>query len=320
VASVIIAIDESGSFEPESDERSFFVAVHLRQRKTLYDLKRRQHEAWERSIPRSAKNAKGEIKGSALNDDDLLRFARQVVRSRPVIGITPYAVRGLDNPPKIVDKHRAVVETSTRVGVQLYNSQGKLALGLTVNDFGNWYRNLGYVQYMKTRMLGWCIHTALVNTVGHSISGGYDTDELPRIRYKIDRDFIKQPQHLVFWRILLRNQIWAASKYDPLPILDSWKEDHPFLETIDGERHGSITEIFQDRTEFLYSHQHFEIRIADAVATILNRFFNRGRCTDAYKLIAEAFLRDGKLHQAVLNDFDLTAYRYDPADNPWART
>jgi hypothetical protein len=226
--------------------------------------------------------------------------------------------RRVDNPPQIVEKHPAVVEISTRTGVELYNGQGKVALGRTVNDFGNWYRNLGHVQYMKTRMLGWCIHTALVNAVGHAISGGYDRDELPRIRYKIDRDFIKEPRHQVFWRILSRNQTWDGSKYDPLPFLDSWKEDHPFLETIDGEKHTCITEIFQERTEFVASHQHFEIRIADAVATILSRFFNQGQCTDAYRLITGAFLRDGKVHQAILNDFDLSGYRYNPADNSWA--
>jgi hypothetical protein len=113
---VIIGVDECGSFAPESTERSFFVAVHLRQRKALFDLKRRQHEVWERTLPRSAKNAKGEIKGSGLSDDDLLRFTRKVVLSHPVIGITPYAVRGVDNPPEIVEKHRAVAEISTRAG------------------------------------------------------------------------------------------------------------------------------------------------------------------------------------------------------------
>jgi hypothetical protein len=24
------------------------------------------------------------------------------------------------------------------------------------------------------------------------------------------------------------------------------------------------------------------------------------------------------VHQAILNDFDLSGYRYNPADNPWA--
>lgn len=39
---MIIAIDESGAFAAGSVKRSFSVAVHIRQRKTLYRLERSQ--------------------------------------------------------------------------------------------------------------------------------------------------------------------------------------------------------------------------------------------------------------------------------------
>src|SRR5277367_2972448 len=110
---MIVAIDECGSFAPESSDLSFFVAVHLRQRKTLLDLKRMQFMRWEHSLPSSLKNAKGEIKSSHVADDDLLRFAQEVVRAHPVVGISPYSMRGIDNPLSVVEKHRAV----TKIGV-----------------------------------------------------------------------------------------------------------------------------------------------------------------------------------------------------------
>lgn len=68
------------------------------------------------------------------------------------------------------------------------------------------------------------------------------------------------------------------------------------------------------------SHDHFEIRIADIVSTIVSRFFNRRRCTQAYSLVRKCFLADGKMRQLVLNDFDMNEYRYDPNDNPWRIT
>ena len=316
---MIVAIDECGSFAPESSDLGFFVAVHLRQRKTLLDLKRRQFLRWEQSLPSSLKNAKGEIKSPHVADDDLLRFAREVVRAHPVVRISPYSMRGIDNPLSVVEKHRAVTQIGVSYGVALYQGQGKLRLGLTVKDLGNWYKNLSYDQYMKTRMLGGCVYRALVNSIGHSISGGYDKDELPRLRYKIDRDFIKEPRHLVFWKILLRNQIWQASKVEPLPMLNEWDHsDHPFTQTVDGETHARITEIFEDRCEFLHSHEHFEIRIADAVASIMHRFWNKRQCSQAYRIIVGSFCGRGSFPQIVLNDFDLAGYRYDPSDNPWA--
>jgi hypothetical protein len=316
---VIVAIDESGSFAPESPTINFFVAVHLRQRRTLYELKRPQFLAWERSLPSSAKNPSGEIKSALLSDDDLFEFGRRVIGALPAVGITPYSVRGSDNPPAVLEKHRAVALIGAREGVKLYESQGKRQLAQTVAEFANWLKNLSYNTYLKIEMLGHCMSTALVNTVGHSITGKYDRQELPRIRYKIDRDFIREPRHLTFWRQLLRNQIYNNSKHDPLPLLDSWERtDHAFLETFGGESHAAITEIFEERCDFLSSHEHFEIRIADTVATILNRFWNHRRCTATYHLIVKRFLRDGRVNGVILNDFDLAQYRYDPSDNPWA--
>jgi hypothetical protein len=44
---MIVAIDESGSFASSSVDRHFFAAIHLRQGKTLYEIKRGQCSAWE---------------------------------------------------------------------------------------------------------------------------------------------------------------------------------------------------------------------------------------------------------------------------------
>jgi hypothetical protein len=74
---MIIAIDESGSFSIDSRYRSFFIAVHLRQRKTFYKLKCQQFKEWENSLPKVLKNPKGEIKSSSLSDDQLTRIIHE---------------------------------------------------------------------------------------------------------------------------------------------------------------------------------------------------------------------------------------------------
>src|SRR5688572_21301840 len=113
---MIIAIDESGSFEPASTKLNFFVAAHIRQRKTLYKTKRDLFASWVASLPRSLKNAKGEIKSSSLSDQQLEDFVAKIMITRPYIGITPVAIRPSDNPPAIVEKHRSIQMIGIREG------------------------------------------------------------------------------------------------------------------------------------------------------------------------------------------------------------
>ena len=127
------------------------------------------------------------------------------------------------------------------------------------------WKNLNYAQFLKIYVLGDCVAEALVNTVGHSVTGKYD-NELTRTRYLIDRDFIREPRHNSFWHELLRNQIYHASKKNPLPLLKKWKKKgHPFLTKYMKNGILNLNELFWKRLEFVSSHMFFEIRIADAV-------------------------------------------------------
>lgn len=317
---MVIAIDESGSFAEGSNIRHFFTAVHLRQRRTLYKLKQNQFLDWESSLSRSLKNARGEIKSSVLSDDELMDFAHRVMCADPYVGLTPFSIRPTDNPKDIVDKHRAVQLEGIREGAKEYSVEGKPDMAKRYQEFGNWFEKLSYVQYLKIVVLGECVTAAMVNAIGHSITGHYD-EELTRMRFLIDRDFIKEPIHNWFWHEVLRNQLWNSSKSNPVPLLKKWKrKSHPFLEKYTRNGRLDFNELFWEQCEFATSHENFEIRIADAVSTIISRFLNKRRCAQAYRLIRKCFLADGKIRQLILNDFEVNAYRYDPNDNPWRNT
>jgi hypothetical protein len=314
---MIIAIDESGSFGAGLRDRSFFIAVHIRQRKTLYKLKRQQFVEWEGSLPKALKNPKGEIKSSALSDDQLTDFARRVICAHYSVGITPFTVRPSDNSESVIEKHRQVALIGICESAKEYARLEKPRLAQLYNEFGHWLKKLSYPQYLKIFVLGECLATAMVNTVGHAISGGYDT-ELPRMQFLIDRDFIKEPRPNVFWRQLLRHQLYYASKENPLPILKRWiTKGHPFLEKYTRNGELNFNEIFSKYCTFVPSHEHFEVRIADAVNTIVSRYFNKRQCRNAYELVQQCFLQNRKIIQVVHNDFDLEAWHYDPNDNPW---
>jgi hypothetical protein len=314
---MIIAIDESGSFAAGSTDRHFFAAAHIRQRKTLYKLKRQQFLSWESDLPRTLKNSKGEIKGSALSDEQLAEFARHVVCSTYQVGITPYAIRPAENPVAIVEKHRTVIVRSIEAGHDLYSKQGKDDLARTFNEFANWVRKLSYAQILKIKVLGECIVAALVNSVGHSISGNYDY-ELPNLRFLIDRDFVREPRPDLFWHELLRNQLWRATKSNPIPVLRKWeKEDHPFLDKFWRDGDFDFNDLFWKECSFVHSHERFEVRIADLINTILARYYNHKRCQEAFHLVRRCFLYHGRITQLILDDFSLAEWRYDPTGGPF---
>src|ERR1700680_2646760 len=126
---MILAIDESGSFDLGSTKLSFFVTVHIRQRQTLHKSKQVAFEKWERALPPSLKNAKGEIKSSSLSGQHLETFAAEVIRGGHCrVGITPLAIRPSENPLSVVDKYRSTQAMQIRDGSRMYAEQGKHGL------------------------------------------------------------------------------------------------------------------------------------------------------------------------------------------------
>jgi hypothetical protein len=317
---MIIAIDETGTFNESSTRLNFFIAIQIRQRKTLYRQKHDEFRSWEASIDRSLKNHKGEIKTSSLSDDQLFDFARRVMTGAVPVGITPLAIRPADNPLAVFDKHCAVKLIGIRAGVDWYRKKGRVGLGRTYEELGNWFEKLNYQQRMKILLLEKCVADSFTNAIGHSISGKYDS-ELTRIRFKIDKDFVREPRTEIFWRELLRNELYSRSVEHPIPVLKEWEENgHPFLDMYHKNGSFDFNLLFRKNCGFENSHEHFEIRVADAVNTIFSRFLNDRRCGRAYNLVRRCILRDGHVQQFVLRDFDLSSYRYDPSKNPFGPT
>jgi hypothetical protein len=313
---MLIAVDESGSFGAKATGTHFFVAIHLRQEVDLLKQKRAQFLAWEGTLPKSLKNSKGEFKGSDLSDDHLLRFARCAFATPPAIGITPVAMDAYQSAD-IIRKHRHVALVGIREGVKAYRSLGRPAVAQMYEELGNWFQKLDNALYLKIVLLGECIVTALHNAIGHAVSGGYE-NELLRLGYLIDRDFVRNPRHHTFWREILRNQLWHITSRKPIPLLKDWPiTGHPFLTRITRNGKLDMNDLFVNHLAFAPSHQHPELRMADMTVAIVNRYLNRRECGTAYGIIRRFFLHHGKIEKVELRDFDLGAWRYDPRKNPY---
>jgi hypothetical protein len=314
---MLIAIDESGSFGAKAAGRNFFVAIHLRQSEQLLKQKRTQFVAWERTLPRSLKDSKGEFKGSALSDAQLLDFARQIFGRAPAVGVTPVAIRPSAHSAQVIAKYRHVALVGIQEGVKQYRLLGRPGVAQTYEEMGNWFKNLDSSLNLKVTLLGECIVDALINAIGHSVSGGYDA-ELVDLRFVIDRDFVRGPRRLSFWREILRNQLWQITCRKPIPLVKEWWDTgHPFLTKIIRNGTPDLNDLFVNNCCFGSSHEHPEVRIADMTAAIVSRYINRRQCAAAYQIVRRFFLSHGKIVQVELRDFDLDAWRYDPAKNPY---
>jgi hypothetical protein len=155
--------------------------------------------------------------------------------------------------------------------------------------------------------------------LAHAVSSRYDT-ELTDLQFVIDRDFVRTPRYLTFWREILRNQLWQITQKTPIPILSEWRSTgHPFLDKFTRDGKPDFNELFTENLSFALSHQHPELRIADMTAAIISGYLNHRRCSEAFTVVRHAFLHHGKIELIELNDFDLDSWRYDPTKNPYGQ-
>lgn len=315
---MIIAIDETGAFEAGSRKVHFFASAIIRSSSEPYIAIKNQFDDWESSLNPSLKSPQGEFKSSNLPDEALLRFVREVIISEPYVYIDAFRIRPSENPLEVIEKHKALQVHGIEEGSKLYLEQGKEALSKRYTEFGNWFSNLSYQQYLKIVMLGKIIVSSLSKSIGTAIASDFD-HELINLKFLIDKDHIRGPEQNSFWREILRNQLYFFSHSYPLTLLDTWQNTgHPFLDKYKKGGKINLNRLFWENCSYEDSSQHFEIRLSDAVNTILSRYHNLGRNEEAYRLLIKLLMMDQKIVHIVLPDFDLEERKRNRGPNPWA--
>jgi len=165
-------------------------------------------------------------------------------------------------------------------------------------------------------ILGSCIVDSFRNTIGTSIAGKYE-EEIVDTRFIIDEMNMKSIEHIAFWNQIIRNQLYYLSKKNPIPLLIGWDKNHPFLKKYASEGYINLNELFWKNCKFKSSKDYFEIRIADAVGTILNRFYNKKKSIKAFTILEKCILENGKVKLVKLEDFDLAKRLKRKIINPW---
>lgn len=308
---MIIAIDETGDFNPDSELLSFFVAVLLDQSNNGIEVKREQYRIWFESLPKEKLNENGEIKGSDLNDEELLFFIKSVYNADPVVRQEVVSMNPKENPEELMKQFKELeVENLTKVA-ELAKQDGKNEMAKQYERMAIWHKNarkMHYPHFFKLILLRDLIVKSFNTAVGVSILlemlGDKESVNLLNIKYKIDQDFVRGDDPTIYWKELLRNHFISNSIKNPIPALNTWKQTgHPFLEKYNGKVEGTYNfkDIFKNNCDFLDSHEHFEIQIADIIGIIINRYHNRDRAVDAYNEMYRV-IKKQKMTRLILNN------------------
>lgn len=307
---MIIAIDETGDFHPDSDMMSFFVAVILDQRDNGIEIKKHQFEKWKETIPQEKFNQKGEVKGSDLTDIELLSFVECVFNTDPIIRHEVVFFLPKENPEDLMKEFKEIEVDRLQNSAKLANESGKNEMAKQYERMAIWHKNakkMHYPHFFKLILLRQLINKSFNTSIGASILlemvGDKESTNLLNIKFKIDQDFVRGDDPTIYWKELLRNSFISYTINNPVPLLDSWKNGHPFVEKYKGNIEGTLNfkDLFKNNCDFLESHEHFEIQIADITAIIINRFHNRQRATEAHNALFKVLKRQ-KLSKIILND------------------
>lgn len=290
---MIIAIDETGDFSPDSKLKSFFVGVLLQQHKGKLEIKKQQYELWLKTIPSEKFNSKNEIKGSELDEEELYQFTEMVYTKEPCVANQIIYFLPSENPECLMKSIKKIEVESIEKIVELAKEKEKPEWTDFYKKLSIWYKNakkMNYQHFMKLILLRRLINRSFENAVGVSIlyemAEDSNSENLLNLEFKIDKDFIKGREAKQYWKELLRNSFHTYNKKNPLPTLQKWQENgHPFLNKYKGRTRNelNLSNLFRENCDFLESDEHWEIQIADITGIIINRYFNRNKAQKAFE-------------------------------------
>ncbi|MEN9549628.1 MAG: hypothetical protein RIR12_2219 [Bacteroidota bacterium] len=290
---MLIAIDETGDFSPESEKASFFVAALFEQQNNGIKIKQKQFIEWFNGIPVEKINKDGEIKGSDLTDDELLDFVQKVYNQDPVLRCEVVCFLPSENPETLVQKFKEIEVKRIYRMSEIAKRKGNVELSKQFEKMAVWHKNakkMHYPHFIKLVILRNIIAKAFHKAIGVSILlellNDNNSENLLNLEIIIDQDFIRGNDPTIFWKELLRTYFITKTKQNPLPALDTWKEKgHPFLTKHKNEKDGilNFNDFFKNKCNFVESHKHFEVQIADIIAIIINRTHNRQKAIKAYE-------------------------------------
>lgn len=300
---MIIAIDESGNFNTNSNQYNMFVAAHIQNQNGNLEIKKKQFESWENKVPSNMKDKKGEIKGQLLGNVQLKNFIKNVVFQQPEIRFTYVSIIPQKNKKEIINKHKSFETLQLKLSLENFKKANSKKANINFLDqLSKWINKRNEIEYLKLSCLKNCLYDGLHNTFIYCTVFNL-IDELLDIEFKIDKDFISNEDK--YWKMYSLRSIQELTKKRPLPMLKDWEENHPIRKKYVIKNEGFDLNIpLKDNLKFLDSKESFEIRIADIAAIIFFRHWNKTGIKSHFENLKKKHAAKYEHHHLILNDFD----------------
>jgi len=281
---MITGIDEVGDFGLGSTDLNYFVGVHIDQNQGRLGIKHSQFRLWEDVVPVKHRD-NGEVKGRLLSDELLMTFHEQVLASEPQVLVSAVGTIPNQNTKEAVTKHVGK-EIDALVRVQQHHNEQGNPSARTYHRMLVWYKNLAGRpdMFLKLKCLEELMRISIPYVFGYAqlqcILDGGDERNLEHLAFKIDKDYIRARDPMIYWREHLRQSLMYTRGPLEVPMLPFWTRKEAPLHRhypLIGGQGVDLRSLFIDRLAFFESKDHWEVRMADIFATILHRIRNRGK-------------------------------------------
>lgn len=266
---MIIGIDDTGTVV----EGEIFIISLIFIRPSQLDNLGVAFRRWEDLCRRKMPNRPQEIKSTDLSDDMYKDFIKNIILS----GSHPvrhrgYMVRVDKNMLEWAEKQKQRYINQYKDAIEKAKNDGRTKWAKQANTLAGWIKNTPSGMLIKMKVLNNAVPDALNNSIGFSVVNDFD-DELGEFRVMIDEGFIKD-KATDFWKEILRSNIIQSSARKPMPHLDTWTDDHPFLDTFVDKTKDDLVLFKQElrnRINFHDSSDTIPVRIADITSGILRK-------------------------------------------------
>jgi hypothetical protein len=293
---MIIGIDETGNFDPNSKDKQFFTAVSIDQNNGKALLKQKQFLEWESTIPEANREGMhGEVKGRNLTSKQIHEFFFDVLIKPPRSYFVIVEFDPSENPIDLVEKHKRWNLSQMEHAMYQHQKANQPNWAKGYMQMIAWYGKSNYHRVAKLENLQnlycFAIHQGFYYGQILCVLDNY-ADSNFDFRIKIDKDFIRSKILRDFWDVYMYNFWQTFCQTRGLELID----DDPLLRkalTKHFEIKGSnliLQDTFYGHTMFKDSHEHFEIRMADILGNILHRYHNKGQCQSIWKVILQILL------------------------------
>jgi hypothetical protein len=302
-----VFVDDSGDFGWAPPQISLHCGVIVCN-SSLVELFRRHFE-WKKSL--LGTHRKREVKATTLTDEQLESFARTVIAPE---GNLKIVVVGIDTSlvsKELLEKWRDGISLLCQGASDWSNSRGFPIAERQYDEMSGWIWNRSPENLAFMLSLGDILLESLQTAIIHYHESKFEA-EFDDFEIVIDRGFIRNEEHEVFWREFFRTYVTNRSRREPLGTPEEWKTTNHVFERkySQDDNRIDLTTLMRDSTYFSDSKLVEGLQIADICANICLKYHRRKQWFEAYRLLRRFIVgKQGSPMKALVpvGNLDLTS-------------